>query len=177
MSPTNNTVIQQAWVVKDIEQAALQWSKAFNIGPFYLAEYTPQVFSHIEYRGEPGKLHMKTAIAYSGDVQFELVEPIGSYPCAFFDTVQEGHIGFHHICYWSDDFEADLAHYTNQGFVIANQGQVVGGGPNFAYIDASESLGFMIELLERRESTEKVFSGWRESAKTWTADQDLIVKL
>ena len=178
MNPTNNSVIQKAWVVNDIEQAAQDWSSAFNIGPFFLAEYTPEVFSYVEYRGAPAKLHMKTAIAYSGDLQIELVEPVGSYPCAFYDVVEEGKSGFHHICYWTDDINADLGHYITQGFVIANQGQVVGGGPRFAYIDAFEKLGCMIELLERKESTEKVFESWREDSLSWSAEyDDLIVKL
>lgn len=177
MSPTNNIITQKAWVVSDIEQAAQDWSSAFNIGPFYLAVYTPAVFSTIEYRGQPGKLHMKTAIAYSGDLQIELVEPIGSYPCAFFDVIEEGKTGFHHVCYWSDNIDADINHYTQQGFEVANQGQVVGGGPRFAYIDAFEKLGCMIELLERRESTEQLFASWRKASKSWTADQDLIIKL
>lgn len=177
MTPSNNTVIQQAWVVKDLDSAIRQWSDAFNIGPFYVAEYTPAVFSTLEYRGAPGTLHMNTAITYSGDVQIELVEPVGSYPCAFFDSVAEGTNGYHHMCYWSDDIDADLAHYVAQGFTIANQGQIVGGGPRFAYIDANETLGCMIELLERRESTVELFNSWKENCKTWTPDQDLIIKL
>jgi hypothetical protein len=175
--PTNNIAIQKAWVVSDIEQAAHKWSRALNIGPFYLAEYTPAVFENIEYRGKPGKLHMKTAIAYSGDIQIELVEPVGIYPCAYFDTIEEGGSGFHHLCYWSDDMDADLEHYQSQGFEIANQGQMTGGGPRFAYIDANEALGCMIELLERRESTESVFAKWRDDSKHWTAGQDSIVRL
>ncbi len=177
MNPTNNSIFQKAWVVSNLEQAITDWSAAFNIGPFYVAEYTPEVFSSITYRGQPGKLHMKTAIAHSGDLQIELVEPIGSYPCAFFDVIEQGKTGFHHVCYWSDDIDADINHYKQQGFEIANLGQVVGDGPRFAYVDAFDKLGCMIELLERKESTEKVFASWREASKSWTADQDLIIKL
>lgn len=176
MSPTNNIVIQKAWVVRDLEQTAQTWSSALNIGPFYVAEYTPAVFEYIEYRGKPGKLEMKAAIAYAGDVQIELIEPVGSYPCAFFDTVDEGDTGFHHVCYWTDDIEQDLAHYQKQGFSIATQGQIVGGGSRFAYIDAHDSLGCMIELLERRDSTEKLFKGWQESAKTWQAGDPVLIQ-
>jgi hypothetical protein len=73
--------------------------------------------------------------------------------------------------------DADLEHYQSQGFEIANQGQMTGGGPRFAYIDANEALGCMIELLERRESTESVFAKWRDDSKHWTAGQDSIVRL
>lgn len=177
MIPSNNIVIQQAWVVTDIEEAAQKWSSALNIGPFYMAEYSPAVFSSIEYRGAPGKLHIQTAIAYSGDIQIELVKPIGSSPTAYSDIFAEGQTGFHHNCYWSDDFVADLKHYSDQGFIIANQGQVIGNGPRFAYIDAFDTLGCMIELLERTPATEQNFKAWHDSSKVWTPDQELIVKL
>lgn len=36
-----------------------------NISLFYLAKYPPSVFENPLYRGEPCKLHMKTAIAYA----------------------------------------------------------------------------------------------------------------
>ena len=120
---------------------------------------------------------MRTAIGYAGDVQIELVEPVGIYPCAYFDTIEAGSAGFHHLCYWTDDIDADLTHYKDQGFVVANQGQMAGGGPRFAYLDASESLGCMIELLERAEGTEKIFNAWKESAKNWRAGDQAIVKL
>ena len=175
--PTHNIAIQKAWIVTDIEEAAKKWSAALNIGPFYIAEYSPAVFGDIEYRGKPGKLHMKTAIAYAGDIQIELVEPVGVYPCAYFDTVEAGSIGFHHLCYWTEDIDADLAHYQQQGFTIANLGQMAGNGPRFAYIDASHTLGFMIELLERAEGTEQLFNSWKESAKQWQSGDPAIIKL
>ena len=175
--PTHNIAIQNAWIVTDVEETAKKWSDAMNIGPFYIAEYTPAAFDTIEYRGKPGKLHMRTAIGYAGDVQIELVEPVGIYPCAYFDTIEAGSAGFHHLCYWTDDIDADLTHYEQQGFVVANQGQMAGGGPRFAYLDASESLGCMIELLERAEGTEKIFNAWKESAKNWRAGDQAIVKL
>lgn len=176
-TPTHSIAIQKAWIVTDIEEAAKQWSAALNIGPFYVAEYSPAVFGDISYRGEPGKLHMKTAIAYAGDIQIELVEPVGVYPCAYFDSIEPGSTGFHHLCYWTEDIEADLAHYKAQGFTVANLGQMAGGGARFAYIDACDSLGCMIELLERAEGTEQLFNSWKESAKNWRPGDPAIIHL
>ncbi len=175
-NPTNNVAIQNAWLVSDIENVARQWSSALNIGPFYLAEYTSDMFETLEYRGTPGKLQMKTAIAYAGNVQIELVEPVGVYPCAYYDTIPEGTTGFHHLCYWSDDIDADLAHYQKQGFEIANFGKMA-GGPRFAYVDASATLGCMIELLERATGIEKLFNSWKEKAEDWKAGNSSIIKL
>ena len=176
-TPTNNIAIQKAWIVNDIEHTARQWSAALNIGPFYIAEYSNSMFETIEYRGKPGVLKMKTAIAYVGEVQIELVEPTGSYPSAYTDTIDAGDTGFHHLCYWSDDIEADLAHYEKQGFAVANYGQMAGAGPRFAYVDASASLGCMIELLERAAGIEKLFDSWKENAKNWQSDDEPVVIL
>lgn len=177
MTPTHHIAIQNAWVVTDIEKSARDWSKAMNIGPFYIAEYKPEMFDNLLYRGEPAKLHMKTAIAYAGEVQIELVEPVGVYPCAYFDTIAEGKSGFHHLCYWSTDIDADLNHYLEQGFSVANQGQMAGGGPRFAYVDASESLGCMLELLEYSDSVAGLFDQWKQDAKNWQAGNDPVVNL
>lgn len=175
-TPTNNIALQNAWIVTDIENAAQRWSDAMGIGPFYVAEYSPAIFDTVEYRGKPGKLHMKTAIAYAGEVQIELVEPVGEYPSAYSDTIKPGSSGFHHLCYWSDDFDADMAHYAELGYAVANQGQMAGGGPRFSYLDASHELGHIVELLERAEGTEQIFNAWKESAKQWRAgDQAVIV--
>lgn len=175
--PTHKSAFQKAWIVPDIESAVQTWSGAMGIGPFYVAEYSPEVFDTLEYRGKEGKLHMKTAIAYAGEVQIELVEPVGVYPCAYFDTVEPGATAFHHLCYWTEDIDADIAHYVDQGFAIANYGQIVGGGPRFAYLDASQSLGHMIELLERADATEQLFNTWKESATTWKAGDQAMIKL
>ena len=175
--PTHNIAIQKAWIVNNLEETAENWSQMLSIGPFYIAEYSPAVFGKIEYRGKPGKLHMKTAIAYAGDIQIELVEPVGVYPCAYFDTIEAGATGFHHLCYWTEDIDADLSHYQKQGCTVANLGQMAGDGPRFAYLDASESLGCMIELLERAEGTEAIFNTWKESAKNWRPGDPAIVKL
>jgi hypothetical protein len=175
--PTHNVAIQQAWIVNNLEETAKKWSAMLSVGPFYIAEYSPQVFGEIEYRGKPGKLHMNTAITYAGDIQIELVEPVGIYPCAYFDTIEPGSSGFHHLCFWTEDIEADIAHYIQQGCTVANLGQIAGNGPRFAYLDASKTLGYMIELLERSAGTEATFNGWKENAKNWQPGDPDIIKL
>ena len=74
--PTDRTVFQNAWVVKDIEIACLRWADEMGVGPFFLNEYPAGTFSDVTYRGEPADLAMKVAIAQAGPVQIELIEPI-----------------------------------------------------------------------------------------------------
>lgn len=173
-APSSNRPLQKAWIVNDIVAAATRWSAVLNIGPFHLAEYRPQTFEGLTYRGKPGRLHMYTAICYAGDEQIELIQPLMDGPSAYSDTVSPGREGFHHLCFWSDDLDLDLAHYAAQGYPIANEGRVAGGGPRFAYVDTSAGLGCMIELLERHEGIERVFASWHAACAAWDGRTPIV---
>ncbi len=164
--PTDHTVFQNAWVVDDIEAAAMDWVETFNIGPFFLAEYGPGQLTDVTYRGEPGELHMYVAIAQAGAVQIELIQPMGDAPNAYRDTVPEGQSGFHHVCVWSDDLDADLKYYAERDCPTANDGRIK-NGPRFAYIDSQAKLNCMLELLERNKLVENVFQMIADTAANW----------
>ncbi len=163
----NLKIIQNAWVVEDIEVAAARWAKTFGVGPFFVAEYGPDILEDVTYRGEPGELRMKTAIAYAGPVQVELVEPLGATPNVYREAFPEGHEGFHHVCVWTDDIDAELARYASEGCAAANLGKVKGGGPRFGYVDARKSLGCYVELLEQSAPVQATFDMIAEACRHW----------
>ena len=171
--PTRNRAIQNAWVVDDIESAARRWSETLGIGPFFLARYDSGMFESLRYRGAPGELVMRTAIAFSGDMQIELIEPEGAGPSAYRDVYAPGETGFHHLCFWSDDIDADLSHYAGLGCDAANSGKMR-GGPRFAYVDARERSGCMIELLEYRAPLAALFDSWQEANAAWDGVEPIV---
>lgn len=173
--PTRKRAIQNAWVVNDIEASARRWSATLGIGPFFVAEYGDRIFDTLEYRGAPGHLRMKTAIAFSGDMQIELIEPMDDSPSAYRDLYAPGETGFHHLCFWSDDIDADLAHYTDSGCSIANVGKMR-GGPRFAYIDARPTTGCMIELLEHDAGLQGLFDKWQRANAAWDGVEPLVLR-
>ncbi len=77
---------------------------------------------------------MKVAIAPAGNVQIELIEPTTDQ-CAYRDSVPEGQLGFHLMCVWTLDFEADLRDMESEslGYAAANTGKV--RHIDFAYLD------------------------------------------
>ncbi|MEL7025106.1 MAG: VOC family protein [Pseudomonadota bacterium] len=171
--PTQRKVTQNAWVVSDIEQAARDWSRTLGIGPFFLGTYPASLFEGMRYRGAPGELTMRTAIAYSGDLQIELIEPLGHAPNAYRDMYPAGRMGFHHVCFWSDDLDADLAHYARQGQPAVNVGQMR-GGPRFAYVDTRPAFGCMTELLEPHPHVIAMFADWREHSDHWDGRTPIV---
>lgn len=166
--------MQNAWVVNDIEASARRWSEALGIGPFFIAEYGDKTFEALEHRGQPGHLRMKTAIAFSGDMQIELIEPTDDSPSAYRDVYAPGETGFHHLCFWSADIDADLAHYESTGNTIANVG-TMRGGLRFAYVDARATTGCMIELLQENAPLKAMFAKWQQRNVEWDGRDPVVL--
>jgi len=166
MNPKQLIAFQSAWVVDDIEDAALQWAENTGVGPFFVSEYPEGVLEETMYRGKSSPITMKTALAQAGDMQIELIQPTGSISNAYRDTVPVGKTAFHHIAIWSNDLDVDVASYLDKGFEIAARGRA-GGVVGFVYIDTSAVLGHMIELVEDTEEIRAVFKMVADSSKNW----------
>ena len=164
--PTDHTVFQNAWVVDDVEATAMEWVETFGIGPFFLAEYGSEQLTDITYRGEASELNMYVAIAQAGPVQIELIQPIGDGPNCYRDTVPLGQNGFHHVCVWTDNLDADLAFYADRDCPTAATGRVI-DGPRFAYVDSHAKMNCMVELLERSKMFDAVFKMIADTAQNW----------
>jgi hypothetical protein len=167
MQKTDNTAaFQSAWVVDDIEKAAMEWVESAGVGPFYIAEFEPGMLVDTFYREQPAPMTMITALTQVGDMQLELIQPTGDGDNLYRDTVPAGHSAFHHICRWSDDLEEDLNRFRKQGFEIAGRGRMEGGAA-FGYVDTHVVLGHMTELLQRTPEIEALFEMIAASASNW----------
>jgi len=170
--PTHKQPIQNAWVVDDIDTAAMHWVENMGVGPFFIAEYNSTILTDTFYRGKPTEITMITALAYAGDCQIELVQPLGKQSNIYRDTVSAGSTGFHHICCWSDDLKADIQHYRDAGYEVASQGSVI-NGPSFAYIDTHKDFGCMLELMEVNAGLQAMFQMFADAAKDWDGTEPL----
>ncbi|MFK8020455.1 MAG: VOC family protein [Pseudomonadales bacterium] len=166
MNAKQLNAFQSAWVVDDIEVAALHWAEHAGVGPFFVADYHEGVLEESTYRGAPAPITMKTALAQAGDMQIELIQPTGIHRNIYRDTVPVGKPAFHHIAVWTDNFEVDLAKYVDKGFEIAASGRA-GGAVRFAYIDTCASLGHMVELVEDTQDVRSVFQMITDASLNW----------
>ena len=161
--PTDRTVFQNAWVVPDVEQACMQWVEQMGVGPFFLTEYR-DTFEAVSYRGQPAQLDMIVALAQAGNVQIELIQPLVE-TCAYHDSVPVGQMGFHHMCVWTHDIDADSSYFEGLGYATANRGRV--GDVEFAYFDARPLMGCMLEVVTRKEGVVERFAQIADAAVAW----------
>ena len=148
----------------------MKWVNELGVGPFFITDYTPDRFEEITYRGAPADLHMRVGIAQAGPVQIELIEPV-SEVCAYRDSVPRGTMGFHHMCVWTLDFEADHRYMASLGYPAANTGKV--GPIDFAYFDTRPLMGCMLEVVTKNDATVARFAEIAEAAMNWDGSNPL----
>lgn len=148
--PSNNlgstTIAQIAIVVRDIEEASKRWAEIFGMPVPNIIITQPGEEVHMTYRGQPSNAQAKLAFFNLGQVQLELIEPIGE-PSTWKEALDQNGEAVHHIAFWVEDMQASVDFLKQHGIPMIQRGDM--GEGQYAYFDAQDKLGVQIELLER----------------------------
>ena len=140
-----NTVTQIGLVVSNIEEAVQAWSALLGVTPPEIVLTDTVDIAHTEYRQQATPARAKLAFFQLGQVDLELIEPIGE-PSTWRDQLAAHGSSLHHIAFhvqgMRDRIEALAAH----GLPLIQRGDYTGG--RYAYLDGSQSYGAIVELLE-----------------------------
>lgn len=164
------SIVQMAWMVNSLEEAAQRFSTTMGAGPF-------KAFRHIQvenalHRGKPGTVDFSTAMMQAGDVQIELIEQHDDKPSVYRDIYPKGKEGLHHIAVVVPDVAKETERYTALGFEIALSGKF--GDVDFVYVDTSPATGFMVEVLRDAPGLRALFGSVRKAAENWDGKTTLI---
>ncbi len=154
---------QLAFVVDDLEAAALRWVEAHGVGPFFVLPATGP--RPARYRGEPSELDLQLAVTQAGPVQIELVHQRCDNPSVFRDVYGAGQAGVHHLATMTDDFDATLAHHRELGHEPVTE--LDAGTGRVAYLDTMGPLGLMTEVVERSEAFTRMLAGTARVCASW----------
>ncbi len=160
---TNHKIVQIAYVVNDIEEAARRWTKTFGVGPFFVLK-SPQVGNPL-YRGRPGKVDFSAALAQAGDLHVELIEQHCDSPSCYRDLIPKGKEGFHHVAVIVENYDKEVARYEALGCPVAASGEF--GPLRFCYVDASATMNGMVEVLEDLPFIRNYFDRIRQASENW----------
>ena len=160
----NRQYMQMCWVVPDLDAAVAQWLRTTPAGPFFLFEDVH--FTDSNYRGTPMDIAPhRAAIGQHGDMQIELIQPLGDDPGIWRDVVPYGQAGFHHVGLYCQDYDAEREACLAGGSEMAFEGLMMGA--RTCYIDTVPTLGFMTELITANPIAEMVFAQIRDAAESW----------
>jgi len=171
MSKIFGAVVQQGYVVPDV-QAAIQHWLARGVGPFFVEQLDslPAVSG-----GQQTTLNLTAAFAYSGDQQIEVIEPRGDNKSIYDDYLQSNpRGGLQHLAVWVDNIDLKLAELEASGAYYTVKQRY---GDGHAYLDSIDYPGVMIQLMAHNEIIDELFSIIKDAADNWDGKTDPIRKI
>jgi Glyoxalase/Bleomycin resistance protein/Dioxygenase superfamily len=142
IAPLTGPASQLAWVVDDIEAAERgfappsgpsRWTRLPDI------HFGPE---SCRLRGRPADFVAHISLAYVGDLQLELIQPV-SGESIYTEFLADQGPGLHHACWEVDDLEAALA-----GTEPVQAGEMADGEIRFAYVEPGLPGFAAIELAQ-----------------------------
>ncbi len=160
-------IIQNAYVVDNLQEAMERWTKLYGIGPWVILADVKG--DNLTYRGEPSELVFSAAFVQSGEINIELIEQHTDGPSAFRDMFAPGEEGFHHVAIISEDYEGDKARFEAAGCPVATE---FSSGPDsgITFVDTREKLGHMVELYQNEAAIMGLYSVIRQAAENWDGE-------
>jgi len=156
--------VQIAYFVTDIRAAAYRMHATFGAGPFHIIERIE--LARGEHRGRPCPFVHSSAYGQWGNVMLELVQQDVEGPSPFRDLFAPGEEGLHHVATFVDDMAVAIEHYRAAGLPLAARAWTH-TGTEFAFVDATATLGHMIELYEPAPALRGFYEFVRQSAVDW----------
>jgi len=171
MSKRFGPIVQQGYVVPDIDAAMRHWI-ARGVGPFFI-EHLRDLDALVD--GARVKTELKAAFAYSGDQQIEVIQPLGDRATIYSEYLRDHPGGgLQHLAFWCEDVPEKLAGLEKSGARFRLRQAY---GDAHAYLDSEEEPGVMIQLMARTPRMEGLFAIIRAAAERWDGVTDPVRKI
>jgi hypothetical protein len=161
-------LIQNAYVVNDIDTAIARWHGLWGLGPFFVRRHI--VMHQVTYRGAASTIDISAVYVQAGPIQVELVQQHCTSPSAFRDMFAAGQEGFHHVAAIPDDYDRTLADYAALGYPVATEVRTA-SGRGAAFIDTRPMLGHMVEIYIPGDGIHQLYRSVAAAAASWDHKQ------
>jgi catechol 2,3-dioxygenase-like lactoylglutathione lyase family enzyme len=138
-------ITQIAWVTDDIGATEALLHEQFRTGGWTRIPDVHFDAEHSRLRGEPHEFTAHIALAYAGDLQLELIEPVSGRSVHTEFLAAHGP-GLHHVCFDVEDLAAACARAEAAGVPVLQTGSMMDGEIEFAYVDGSAAGAPYVEL-------------------------------
>jgi catechol 2,3-dioxygenase-like lactoylglutathione lyase family enzyme len=138
-------IVQVAWVTDDIAASEALLREQFGSGPWTRIPDVHFDREHSRLRGQPQEFTAHISLAYAGDLQLELIEPVAGESVHTEFLARSGP-GLHHVCFAVDDLAAACARAEAAGVQVLQTGSMMDGEIEFAYVDGFSGGAPYVEL-------------------------------
>ena len=171
----DQSIIQYAYTVDDIQEGMRHYTERLRIGPWFLIG--PFVPAKGVYRGAATKINLSLAVAFSGPAMVELIEQHDDAPSVYRETLKaRGAHGFHHWAIGARDFDAAVARHKALGYAEAFS-DISPRGVRVVYFDTTRDLPGMLEIIEMTADAEEQYRTIYQAAKEWDGKTCIVHRL
>ncbi|RCL75335.1 MAG: hypothetical protein DBW69_06455 [PS1 clade bacterium] len=159
-------IIQIAYAVEDVRQAAQIWSEKFNVGPFYVNEHIPLANSYV--RGTPEPFDHSSAYGWKENLMIELICDHAQKLSPSKVSPEKPFSGIHHVAWIAPNFEAECHALENQDCVQvlwAQNGSDT--GMKLAWFDPQNGMNHFYEIYEDTDDIREFYAFLSGKAKNW----------
>jgi hypothetical protein len=155
-------IVQVAFIVDDLEKAAMHWVETHGAGPFFVLDRVP-VSDVRDGNGAPAVLEQGIAVGQWGPLMVELVrmDRVEPQPVADIMTAP----GFSHIAYFTADPDAEAERLEKSGAPVLLSLEF--GSARVRFHDGRKTSGFIIEQYPYIDAVEDVYRKVAEAAEGW----------
>ena len=133
---------QNAYITRDIDK----WIKAFGAKAKVDRQMTFEGTTNVTTVNGPTTQTNKLAFFWVGDMQYELIQPVGGDVALYADELPaDNALKFHHICMRVPDWDEFRARVDQQPYPVVLEGGRRGDKLRFLYLDARPFLGHYLE--------------------------------
>lgn len=166
-------LMQICFVVPDLERALAPFSSTFGAGPWFVtaqaAASTSRSLPAARYRGQPAPIGADIALAYSGEMMYELACPQPHVDSVWSDRVRTHGHGLHHLGFGVTDFDATLDALRQAGRDEVFSA-TTSRGTRVVMVGGDGPLGVLEEYIELTSSAVAFYAGMQAQAAAWDGE-------
>ena len=134
---------QVGFIVKDMTQATAYYGALF--GPFQVSEHE---LTDTTFRGKTCDCKLSMAIAMSGSLEIELIQPLGG-DNPYDEFLEQHGEGLHHLRFAIENLEETLKQLAGEGIEPFFQKSFPEFGIAFAYVANPQKSRVVFELIQK----------------------------
>jgi catechol 2,3-dioxygenase-like lactoylglutathione lyase family enzyme len=141
----SQTMTQVGILVRDLDKTASAYQELLGLEPTIVTTDAPEL-AQTKYLGRASAARARLAFFHVGpNLDIELIEP-DFEPSTWRHDLDANGEGVHHIAFAVNGMKATLANLGRHGLPLLQTGEYTGG--RYAYVDSTEPLKVILELLE-----------------------------
>ena len=119
------------------------------------------------------EIDFSVALAYSGDIQIELIKQHCNTPSIYNEYVNNKKNIVHHFCTFTPNIKEDLKILEKNGYKNIQGGKTQDGG-SFAYLSHNNDYGAILEIAQLSEGGYGMFDLIKEASKEISLNSSII---